>query len=190
MYHSSVTENSPENNEFRAALDKARRELSDIDRREKELAQRKAQLLHSVAGLSALCGEMPPISNLSLADAIRAVLQSHRKMNPNSGLKPTEIRDQLRGIGFDLNQFANEMASIGTALKRMKDSGEVELLGDAAFSNIYRWKEQATIPSFSNLAELAAMAGIARQQWEKNVAEKVAVIIGAAKTAVPPKDKK
>jgi hypothetical protein len=125
--------------EFQAALEKARQELKQIETDEQRLAQRKAQLLHSIAGLAALCGEVPEIQSMTLADAIRNVFQNAFYADPKHGLTPREVRQQLRSFGFDLNQFAHAMGSIHTAIKRMLASGELEPFGDPDFGG-YRWR--------------------------------------------------
>lgn len=127
-------------NEFKTALDKARQELSQLEVEEKRNAERKAQLLHSIAGLSALCGEAA-IGSMSLADAIRMIFKNALKVNAKSTLSPKQVRDALRSYGFDLDQFNNEMASIHTAINRMLTAGEIEPVGDVEYGAAYRWKE-------------------------------------------------
>jgi hypothetical protein len=125
---------------FKTALREARLELKRIEADMQHLAQRKAQLLQTIAGLAPLCGEAPTEAGVTLADAIRSVISTGNAQYPTMVFTPKGVRDTLRAIGFDLSQFNNHMASIHTALKRMEQSGELEAAGDVEFGGGYRWK--------------------------------------------------
>lgn len=67
-------------------------------------------------------------------DSVRNVLRNV----PAQALTARNVRDLLRGAGFDLSSYTNPLASIHTILKRLAERGEVvvsEIDGEAH----YRW---------------------------------------------------
>jgi hypothetical protein len=127
-----------EQDEFKVALDKAKNELAEVEAQEAKLALRKSQLMYSITALSLLCGEAPDIRGMKLAHAIRQLYSDSYRVNPNQGLKPKEVRNHLRLIGYPLIEFKNELASIHTAIRRMVQAGELKPFGDADFGG-YVW---------------------------------------------------
>jgi hypothetical protein len=129
------------NNEFKVALERARAELTQIEAQEKVLAQRKSQLLRSIAALTPLVLDPSnPAPPTTLADAIRDAAETFHAMSPGIPIKPTDIRAALLNTGFDLSSFSNPLASIHTAMKRMAAAGEFEAAGDLDFGGGYLWK--------------------------------------------------
>jgi hypothetical protein len=127
--------------EFQAALEKAWKDLAEVEASEKVLAQRKAQLLRTIAALQPLCSaSLEPTIPATLADGIREAAESLHAMSQTVPIRPTHIRNTLLALGFDLSRFSNPLASIHTAMKRMQAAGELELVGDAEFGGGYRWK--------------------------------------------------
>jgi hypothetical protein len=122
--------------EFKIALDRARAELTQIEASEKALAQRKSQLLRSIAALTPLVlHPSNPAPPATLADAIRDSAEALHAIDTRIPIKPTDIRNALLAIGFDLSGLKNPLASIHTAMKRMVHAGELESAGGG-----YRWK--------------------------------------------------
>ncbi len=142
------------NQTFKAALREARRELRNIETQMQSLAQRKAQLLQTIAGLAPICGEAPTEAGMTLADAIRNVISTGAAQYPTMIFTPKGVRDTLRSIGFDLSQYNNHMASIHTALKRMEQAGELEAAGDVEFGGGYRWKGKTSPYEFEPLPRM------------------------------------
>ena len=105
--------------DYRRALEAAAREYEALTAQRTELDARIAQLQHSIAALTKLCGYEPTVP-LGLADACRLVLR-----NAGDSLTALEVRDRLEAVGIDLDKYSNPLASIHTILKRMHDSGEV-----------------------------------------------------------------
>jgi len=70
--------------EFMKAIQKARLELTQVEAEQKRLAQRKAQLLQTIAALAPLLTEQPTREALSLADAIRTVISAYEMNNPGT----------------------------------------------------------------------------------------------------------
>src|SRR5215471_5009265 len=105
--------------EYRRALDAAVREYERLSAEHAALESRIAQLRHSIAALTKLCGYEPTVP-LGLTDACRLVLR-----NSTSSLTALEVRDRLAAIGVDLDKYSNPLASIHTVLKRMQEAGEL-----------------------------------------------------------------
>jgi hypothetical protein len=105
--------------DYRRALDAAVREYERLIAQHADLDARIAQLRHSIAALTKLCGYEPTVP-IGLTDACRLVLR-----NAEIPLTALEIRDRLKAIGVDLDKYSNPLASIHTVLKRMHESGEV-----------------------------------------------------------------
>src|SRR4030095_1471795 len=105
--------------DYRRALEAAAREYEALTAQRAELDARIAQLEHSIAALTKLCGYEPTVTP-GLPDVARLVLR-------NAAAPPTalEIRDRLDAVGINLDKYSNPLASIHTILKRMHESGEV-----------------------------------------------------------------
>lgn len=61
-----------------------------------------------------------------LTDAVRAVL----KRESQQGRSPTEIREGMLAMGFDLGKYSQPLAAIHVVIKRLERSGEVIEVGD------------------------------------------------------------
>jgi hypothetical protein len=105
--------------DYRRALDAAVREYEKLSAERAGLDDRLAQLRHSIAALTKLCGYEPTVP-LGLTDACRLVLR-----NSVAPLTALEVRDRLVAIGVDLDKYSNPLASIHTVLKRMHSGGEI-----------------------------------------------------------------
>src|SRR5262245_26501877 len=105
--------------DYRRALDAAIREYEKLAAERAALDGRLAQLQHSIAALTKLCGYEPSVP-LGLTDACRLVLK-----NATHPLTALEVRDRLLSIGVDLEKHSNPLASIHTVLKRLHEAGEL-----------------------------------------------------------------
>jgi hypothetical protein len=105
--------------DYRRALDAAVREYEKLSAERAELDGRLAQLKHSIAALTKLCGYEPTVP-LGLTDACRLIVR-----NAVTPLTALEVRDRLAAIGVDLGKYSNPLASIHTVLKRMHEGGEI-----------------------------------------------------------------
>jgi hypothetical protein len=105
--------------QYRQALEAAIREYEALGARRHEIDERLAQLAQTIGTLNRLCGF---VSNVQwgLTDACRVVLR-----NAGRAMTPTEVRDRLESIGFDLARYANSLAAVHTVLKRLNQSQEV-----------------------------------------------------------------
>ena len=93
--------------EYRRALDAAIGEYETLGARRQEIDKRLTELAQTISTLSRLCGLTPTVP-WGLTDACRVVLRSGRPMTP------TDVRDRLLSIGFDLSKYSSELAAIHT----------------------------------------------------------------------------
>jgi hypothetical protein len=105
--------------DYRRALDTAVREYEKLLAEHASLEGRLAQLKHSIAALTKLCGYEPTVP-MGLTDACRLVLR-----NATEPLTALEVRDRLTAIGVALDRHSNPLASIHTVLKRLHEAGEL-----------------------------------------------------------------
>ena len=97
-----------------------------------ELESEDAKLQQKIVALAqALDEEVDPqsplglflaeISAAGLTEGVRTVLRATDVCRT-----PTEIRDGLLRLGYDLSRYSNVLASVHTILGRLRESGEVE----------------------------------------------------------------
>ena len=105
--------------EYRKALDAAIKEYEALGAQRREIDDRLSQLAQTIGTLNRLCGF---VSNVEwgLTDACRVVLK-----NASRPMTPTDVRDRLEAIGFDLSKYANSLAAVHTVLKRLNQAQEV-----------------------------------------------------------------
>ena len=124
---------SPENTEYRAALDAATKELETLSAQRAELDRRIGQLMQTVGHLMRLCGWVPTMQ-MGLTDGCRWVLRS-----AGSPLTAVEVRAQMAAMGIDLSRYENDLAAIHTTLKRLGDAGEVRFIPQPWGKPAYQW---------------------------------------------------
>ena len=124
--------------EYRRALDAAVREYETLGAERREIDKRLTELAQTIGTLSRLCGLTPTVP-WGLTDACRVVLRSGLPMTP------TEVRDRLRAIGFDLSRYSSDLAAIHTVLKRLNEANELRLLTGGPKQGGYLWNMPATV---------------------------------------------
>ncbi|MGI8732677.1 MAG: hypothetical protein ACR2LM_05180 [Pyrinomonadaceae bacterium] len=127
-----------------------------------ELESEDAKLQQKIVALAqALDQEPDPQSPLGmflaeiaasgLTDGVRTVLRATDLCRT-----PTEIRDGLLRLGYDLSGYSNILASIHTILGRLRESGEVEKVTSSRKGGKetgYIWKIDAKEKEKSDLAK-------------------------------------
>jgi hypothetical protein len=122
---------------YKLALKTAREELQEVLIQQVELSRRAVGLKKSIEVLAVLCNEDPKagvetfellealsLETTGITDGIRLLLR--QAMEKNIILDARNIRDLLAKRGFDLSQYANEMAVIHNTLRRLEKQGELE----------------------------------------------------------------
>jgi hypothetical protein len=135
--------------EYRHALDAAIREYEALGVKRREIDERLAQLAQTIGTLNRLCGFASTVQ-WGLTDACRVVLKGARRP-----MTPTDVRDRLDAIGFDLSKYTNSLAAIHTVLKRLHDAGEILFVDRPGGKFACEWR-QTLWPVVTTEAKLAA----------------------------------
>src|SRR6476661_5021261 len=85
---------------------------------EPEIASRINELKQSEAGGAGTAGAG---QEMGLTEAIRWVFRQPLLLP----LTPTQVRDRMAEMGYDLSKYKHEMPPIHNTLKRMKEAGEI-----------------------------------------------------------------
>jgi hypothetical protein len=116
---------------YQSAIFKAWQELAEAQEEEKKLLIKKARLKATVDALWPLAfpdGAYPDINSMTLADAIRLMVQGY--CTPQRSITIKEIRAKLQDLGYDLSKHKNALASIHTAANRMVVAEELAWVDD------------------------------------------------------------
>ena len=124
--------------DYRRALESATREYEDLGTKRQAIDKRLAELAQTIGTLSKLLGLTPTVP-LGLTDAIRLVVRG-----AGVPMTPTEVRDRLSAIGFDVSKYANDLAAVHTILKRLNESGELRFLAKGVGPQQYVWNRPHT----------------------------------------------
>src|SRR5260221_6282421 len=123
-----------------AMYESARERLLELLRQETEIKDQMSHWGPIVEQLARLCGEAvdPEIASrinqlkqdgqagagqeMGLTEAIRWVFRQPLLLP----LTPTQVRDRLAEMGYDLGKYKHVMPPIHNTLKRMKEAGEIK----------------------------------------------------------------
>jgi hypothetical protein len=108
--------------DYRRALATAIREYETLGQQRQDIDKRLAEVIQTIGTLSRLCGLVPTVP-IGLTDACRLVVRG-----AGVPVTPTEVRQRLQAIGFDLSKYQNDLAAIHTILKRLNESGELRFV--------------------------------------------------------------
>jgi hypothetical protein len=108
--------------DYRRALETAIREYEALGEQRQDIDKRLAEIAQTIGTLSRLCGLTPTVP-LGLTDACRLVIRG-----AGVPVTPSDVRQRLASIGFDLSKYANDLAAIHTILKRLNASGELRFI--------------------------------------------------------------
>jgi hypothetical protein len=146
--------------DYRRALETAIREYEALGQRRQDIDKRLAEIAQTIGTLSRLCGLVPTVP-LGLTDACRLVVRG-------AGLPvtPTDVRERLKAIGFDLSKYSNDLAAIHTILKRLNESGELRFVprGHDPGAHAYIWNRGPHVVALG--ADIAAF--MRDQQMERD----------------------
>lgn len=135
--------------QYRQALDAAIREYEALGARRREIDERLAQLAQTIGSLNRLCGFVSSVP-WGLTDACRVILK-----NAGKPMTPTEVRDRLDSIGFDLSKYSNSLAAVHTVLKRLNAAKEVLFVEQPSGRFACEWRSSGP-PVLWSEAALAA----------------------------------
>ncbi len=115
--------------DFRGTLEKAKAELISNSQRlgailqeQEEVGEsRNVKLREVIATLSRLLGDQFIEEDaIGLTDAIRQAFRGS-----GAPLQPTDVRNRLKQIGYDITKYGNLMASIHSVLNQLQGRGEI-----------------------------------------------------------------
>jgi hypothetical protein len=112
--------NKRERAEFEKLLESALEKRSELLETRMEIERQIAQQGKTVEALSEIL-DMGVATDLGFKDATTLVIRSAK-----AALAPTEIRDELRRLGYDIDSYSNPMASLHQVLKRLEAQNEIE----------------------------------------------------------------
>jgi hypothetical protein len=124
--------------DYRRALESATREYEELGAKRQAIDSRLAELAQTIGTLSKLLGLTPTVP-LGLTDAVRLVVRG-----AGVPMTPTEVRDRLRAIGFDVSKYVNDLAAVHTILKRLNESGELRFVARGPGAHQYTWNRPVT----------------------------------------------
>src|SRR5262245_47312794 len=124
--------------DYRRALEAAIKEYEELGAKRRDIDNRLAELAQTIGTLSKLLGLTPTVP-MGLTDAIRLVVRG-----AGVPMSPTEVRDRLRGIGFDVSRYVNDLAAVHTILKRLNQSGELRFIPRPNGAHQYTWNRPST----------------------------------------------
>src|SRR5947207_8973312 len=124
--------------DYRRALEAATREYEELGAKRQEIDNRLAELAQTIGTLSKLLGLTPTVP-IGLTDAIRLVVRG-----TGVPVTATEVRDRLRGMGFDVSRYVNDLAAVHTILKRLNQSGELRFIPRPNGAHQYTWNRPVT----------------------------------------------
>ena len=139
--------------DYGIALQAAVKEYEALGEERRRLDARLAQLAQTIGTLSRLLGYVPTVP-LGLTDACRLVTRE------GVPLTPTDVRDRLKGIGFDLSSYASELSAIHTVLKRLNEAGELRIVPRPSGKDAYLWQRPVRVIALGpEVAEYLRHAG-------------------------------
>jgi hypothetical protein len=155
--------------EYRLALDAAIREYETLGAERQAIDKRLSELAQTISTLSRLCGLTPTVP-WGLTDACRVVLRGGLPMSP------TDVRERLLAIGFDLSKYSSDLAAIHTVLKRLNESGELRFLAGGPRQGAYLWNRPVTAaalgPEIAERLRTQKVAIVASPQAPKRKAKR------------------
>ncbi len=121
--------------DYRRALETAIREYEALGQQRQDIDKRLAEVAQTIGTLSRLCGLVSTVP-IGLTDACRLVVRG-----AGVPVTPTDVRERLKAIGFDLSKYVNDLAAIHTILKRLNESGELRFIprGYPPGKHAYLW---------------------------------------------------
>jgi hypothetical protein len=130
---------------FRKQITLALNELAEWGEKKKQAEQEMAKLRQLIVANANMLPEDERGAFIRSAEdsMVKGFTEGIRKVfrdaHPNA-LLPTDVRDRLIALGYDLSSQSNAMASIHSVIRRLLEAEEIERYG-AANLGAYRWKQ-------------------------------------------------
>lgn len=107
--------------QFEQSLKLAKQRRDELLRKREETDKELAQQNKVVASLSEILGRGSSM-DVGITEATTVVFSA----TTGKAFLPTEVRDELRDMGYDIDSFKNPLASLHQVLKRLIDKGVIE----------------------------------------------------------------
>jgi hypothetical protein len=137
------------------ALAEARENLERLLRERQQLDVQIAKWEQAVAALKSVAEPDDDEAPTRFTDVVRAVLRGALEKGPQS---PTQIREGMLSMGFDLTKYAQPLATIHVVLKRLVKSTEAMEIGDSD-SKRYWWASYGEPPASASRQGTAGSRG-------------------------------
>lgn len=150
----------------KADIAEKREELGKLMARAERLEDEITGLQQTAAGLAkTLRQEFVAEDSIGLTEAMRRVYRT----NPTRNYLPTEMRDALAEMGYDVRRFGNVLASIHAVTARLAQQGDIRHIGTRENKPVYQWckgqsphssigKDTRTEPKHTTLEKAVALS--------------------------------
>jgi hypothetical protein len=108
-----------ERKQFKQTLETARHTRDELIQKRTAIDRELMQQSRVIAAVSELLGETID-SDIGITEATLMVIRG-----ASVPMAPTQVRDELRKVGYDIDSFSNPMASLHQVLKRLEEKGEI-----------------------------------------------------------------
>ena len=143
--------------QFEKALRISQQRRNELTHQRSVIEQELAQQSRAIAALAELLGETME-SDIGLTGATLLIVRT-----ASQPIAPTEVRDELKKIGYDMDGLSNPMASLHQILKRLEEKGEIE---EAPVDSDGKKRYRACAPSVPYRTFSEINAAIIKQQME------------------------
>ena len=106
--------------DYRRALATAIREYETLGQQRQDIDKRLSEVMQTIGTLSRLCGLVPTVP-LGLTDACRLVVRG-----AGVPVTPTDVRQRLQSIGFDLSKYGRHVVALGADIKAFMRDANLE----------------------------------------------------------------
>lgn len=142
--------------QYKTQLKEAKMKLDALYQRRQNLEIAIAKQQQRVSALALLAEEADETFEkmaLGLTSACRAAFRAAG----SRGLKPTDVRDSLKRMGFAMKQYSNPMASIHAVIKRLDKKGEIRRRSDGLKEDVEKPVYEWALKSWGASSSLANM---------------------------------
>jgi len=137
-----------ERKQFKQTLETARHTRDELIQKRTAIDRELMQQSRVIAAVSELLGETID-SDIGITEATLMVIRG-----ASEPMAPTQVRDELRKVGYDIDSFSNPMASLHQVLKRLEEKGEIWAEKTQDGKKAYVKAPTVTPPSLPDIASI------------------------------------
>jgi hypothetical protein len=109
---------------YKTQLKEAQVELANLYGKRQSVDMKIAKQQQRVSALALLADDVNETFEKMAMGLTASCRAAFRAAGPQ-GLKPTELRDSLKRMGFGVEKYSNPMASIHAVIRRLEEKGEI-----------------------------------------------------------------